>query len=171
MEIGQEQVDGAKAVAREDEEARLAVKFADGAILGGGAFEQAQAGRADRNDAARARRANKKAALRIDVCESVETNAAFIFRGSFARCSCATALACYRNYYFAVAQLGGQRVIVGLLGVRRHVGEDGRLKKCPPKAVPLSAEQHVCPFGNGIRDMIFGFLYGRLVNQRTLCHT
>ena len=54
MEIGQEQVDRAEAVARQDEEPGLAVEFADPAALVGGAFEEAQARRSDRDDAAAA---------------------------------------------------------------------------------------------------------------------
>ena len=51
VEIGQQHVDRAKPVARQDEQPRLAVEGPDLAAFGGGAFEEAHAGRADRDDA------------------------------------------------------------------------------------------------------------------------
>jgi len=50
VKIGQHRVDGAEAVAGRDEDRGFAGKWPDRAIRGGG-FEQAQRGRADRNDA------------------------------------------------------------------------------------------------------------------------
>src|SRR5947207_2385026 len=52
VEIGQQQVDGAEAIAGQDEQARLAREFVHFTGFGGGAFEEAQARRADRGDAA-----------------------------------------------------------------------------------------------------------------------
>ena len=52
VEIGQHGVDGAEAVARRDEQRRLAAIGRERAVLGGRAFDQPQRGRADRDDAA-----------------------------------------------------------------------------------------------------------------------
>ena len=52
MEIGQQQIDRTEAVAGQDEQPGLAGKLAQLSDLGGGAFEEAQARRADRDDAA-----------------------------------------------------------------------------------------------------------------------
>ena len=52
MEIGQQDIDRAKAIARRDEDRGLARKRLDGAVLGRSAFEQPQRGGADRDDTA-----------------------------------------------------------------------------------------------------------------------
>ena len=52
VEIGQQQVDGAEAIAGQDEQARLAREFLHLPRLDRGAFEEAQTRRADRDDAA-----------------------------------------------------------------------------------------------------------------------
>ena len=55
MEIGQQRVDGAEAIAGRDEDRRLAFEGAKLAVLAGGAFEQPRRSRADGDDAAAAR--------------------------------------------------------------------------------------------------------------------
>ena len=57
MEIGQQDIDRAEAVARRDEDRGLAGKRRDRAVLGRGAFQQPQRGGADRDDAAAGARA------------------------------------------------------------------------------------------------------------------
>ncbi len=52
MEIGDQAVDRLEAVARRDEDRRVVFERMDAAGLVGGAFEQAQAGRADGDQAA-----------------------------------------------------------------------------------------------------------------------
>ncbi len=55
MEIGQQHVDGAKTIARRDEDRRLALEGAKLAVFAGGAFKQARRRGADRDDAPAAR--------------------------------------------------------------------------------------------------------------------
>jgi len=50
MKIGQHQIGRAKVIARRDEDRGLSRERLDGAV-GGGAFNEAQRGRADRHDA------------------------------------------------------------------------------------------------------------------------
>ena len=68
MEIGQQRVDGAEAIAGGDEDRRLAFEGAKRAVLAGGAFEQPRRGRADGDDAAaaRARRVERRGGRRVE---------------------------------------------------------------------------------------------------------
>ena len=50
MEIGQQDIDGAKPIARRNEDRGIAGEWFDGAVLGRGALQQPQRGGADRDD-------------------------------------------------------------------------------------------------------------------------
>ena len=54
MEIGEENIDRAKAIARRDEDRGFVRKRLDGAVVGRGTFQQPQRGSADRDDTAAA---------------------------------------------------------------------------------------------------------------------
>ena len=55
MEIGQEDIDRAKAIAGRDEDRGLALERRDRAVFGGSTFQEPQRGGADRDDASAAR--------------------------------------------------------------------------------------------------------------------
>ncbi len=50
MEVGQEAIDEAEAIARRDEQARLSVKGSEQAVIACRAFQQPERGGADRHD-------------------------------------------------------------------------------------------------------------------------